>query len=182
MAGVPLGKDYDRQDCALARALEVVGERWTLLVLRDCFFGVRRFADLRAHLDIPRAVLSDRLATLVDAGILERRPYAPGRDEYVLTEDGLDLWPALFSLARWGDRHRVGPGGGRRRFRHADCPAGGADLAAGGVCPACGTLPPPAALETRALDPDEDDGTRPERDDAVSRALRRPHRLLTPLP
>jgi DNA-binding HxlR family transcriptional regulator len=153
-----------------------------MLVLRDCFFGVRRFADLRAHLDIPRAVLSDRLATLVDAGILERHPYAPGRDEYVLTDAGLDLWPALFTLARWGDEHRVGPGGGRRRFRHADCPAGGADLAAGAVCPACGTLPAPSALETRPLDPDEDDGTRPVRDDAVSRALRRPHRLLAPLP
>ena len=183
MVTVPLGRDYDRQDCALARALEVVGERWTLLVLRDCFFGVRRFADLRAHLDIPRAVLSERLGTLVDAGILERRPYAAGRDEYVLTDTGLDLWPVVFSLARWGDRHRVGPDGGRRRFRHADCPAGGADLADGGVCPACGTLPAPASLETRPLDPDSGaDGERHVRDDAVSLALRRPHRLLVPLP
>ena len=179
---MPLGRDYDRQDCAPARALEVLGERWTLLVLRDCFFGVRRFGDLRAHLDIPRAVLADRLATLVDAGVLERRPYAPGRDEYVLTADGLDLWPALFTLARWSDRLRVGPGGGGRRFRHADCPAGGADLTTGGLCPACGTLPPATSLETRSLDPDEDDGSRPERDDAVSRALRHPHRLVTPLP
>ncbi|WP_285650763.1 helix-turn-helix domain-containing protein [Actinomycetospora sp. NBRC 106375] len=179
---MPLGRDYDQQECALARALEVVGERWTLLVLRDCFFGVRRFADLRAHLDVPRAVLSDRLATLVDAGILERRPYAPGREEYVLTDTGLDLWPALFTLARWGDQHRVGPAHGRRRFRHADCPDGGADLAAGAVCPACGALPGPASLETRPLDPDDGEGGRPPREDAVSRALRRPHRLLTPLP
>ncbi|GAA4904104.1 HxlR family transcriptional regulator [Actinomycetospora succinea] len=178
---MPLGQNYDRQDCALARALEIVGERWTLLVLRDCFFGVRRFADLRAHLDIPRAVLSDRLATLVDAGLLARRNYAPGRDEYVLTDTGLDLWPAVYSLARFGDRHLVGPGGGRRRFRHADCPEGGAELAAGAVCPACGTLPAPSSLETYLLVPAADTD-RPVRDDAVSVALRRPHRLLAPLP
>ena len=101
----------------------------------------------------------------------------------MLTDTGLDLWPVVFSLARWGDRHRVGPDGGRRRFRHADCPAGGADLADGGVCPACGTLPAPASLETRPLEPDSGaDGERHVRDDAVSLALRRPHRLLAPLP
>lgn len=177
---MPLGQNYDRQDCALARALEVVGERWTMLVLRDCFLGVRRFADLRAHLDIPRAVLSDRLATLVDAGVLERRPYTSGRDEYVLTDAGLELWPALYSLLWWGARHQAGTSGRRRVFHHTDCPAGGADLAAGAVCPACGTLPAPDALETRVIHPDATD--RPVRDDAVSVALRRPHRLLAPLP
>ena len=71
---MPLGQGYPQQDCAIARALEVVGDRWTLLVLRDCFLGVHRFADLVAHLDVPRAVLSDRLARLVEAGILERDP------------------------------------------------------------------------------------------------------------
>jgi DNA-binding HxlR family transcriptional regulator len=76
---MPLGSDYEGQDCALARALEVVGERWTLLVLRDCLFGVRRFSDLLAHLDISRAVLAARLADLVDAGLLERHEYRPGR-------------------------------------------------------------------------------------------------------
>src|SRR5690349_24929986 len=89
---MPLGTDYAGQDCSLARALEVVGERWTLLVLRDCFFGVRRFSDLRAHLDISRAVLSARLADLVEAGLLARREPAPGRVEYELTEQGLALW------------------------------------------------------------------------------------------
>jgi DNA-binding HxlR family transcriptional regulator len=175
---VPLGRDYADQDCAIARALEVVGERWTMLVLRDCFFGVRRFTDLRAHLDIPRAVLSDRLATLVDAGVLARRPYAAGREEYVITDDGLALWPALFTLAVWGERHRTGPGGGRRRFRHADCPVDtGADVGPGGLCPACRAVPGPGELEMRVVDGPALDPT----DDVVTRALRRPHRLLTPV-
>ncbi|MBV8713141.1 MAG: helix-turn-helix transcriptional regulator, partial [Solirubrobacterales bacterium] len=69
-----LGKDYEAQDCSLARALEVIGERWTLLILRDAFFGVRRFNDFHVHLDIPKAVLSDRLSGLVEDGILEREP------------------------------------------------------------------------------------------------------------
>src|ERR687893_716024 len=77
---MPLGSDYERQNCSLARSLEVVGERWTLLILRDLFFCVRRFTDLQRHLDIPRAVLSARLAALVDQGLVERRPYGGGRD------------------------------------------------------------------------------------------------------
>jgi DNA-binding HxlR family transcriptional regulator len=170
---VPLGRDYEAQDCAIARALEVVGERWTLLVLRDCFFGVRRFADLRAHLDVPRAVLSDRLATLVAAGLLERRPYAPGRDEYLVTAAARPLWPVLLGLAAWGEAHT---GSARRRFRHAECPAGGADVDGRGTCPACGAAPDPAELEIRPVGPPSG------RDDPVSRTLRRPHRLLTPLP
>src|SRR2546423_15667325 len=72
--GTMLGKDYEGQDCSLARALEVVGERWTLLIVRDAFYGVRRFSDFAAHLDIPRAVLSDRLAGLVEDGLMQRRP------------------------------------------------------------------------------------------------------------
>ena len=79
---MPLGTDYDRQTCSLARTLEVVGERWTLLIVRDLFMGIQRFSDLVAHLDIPRAILSSRLTALTDAGLVERRPYAPGRDEF----------------------------------------------------------------------------------------------------
>ena len=103
-----LGKDYENQDCALARALEVVGERWTLLIVRDAFYGVRRFNDFQAHLDIPKAVLSDRLAGLVDEDILERRPDPShaGRHLYELTPAGRDLWPAINALLAWGDRHR----------------------------------------------------------------------------
>ena len=69
-----LGKDYERQDCSLARALEVIGERWTLLIVRDAFYGVRRFNDFHAHLDLPKAVLSARLSGLVEDGILARKP------------------------------------------------------------------------------------------------------------
>src|SRR6202046_4743982 len=72
--GCVLGKEYERQDCSLARTLEVIGERWTLLIIRDAFYGVRRFNDFQAHLDVPKAVLSDRLNGLVEDGILERRP------------------------------------------------------------------------------------------------------------
>ena len=94
-----LGTGYEQQACYLARALEVVGERWTLLILRDCFYGVRRFSDLLAHLDISRAVLSDRLDTLVDAGVLVR-VLNGGHPEYVLTEAGEALWPAIFALSK----------------------------------------------------------------------------------
>ena len=72
---MPLGREYAGQNCALARSLEVVGERWTMLILRDLFFGVRRFGALQSHLDIPRAVLSARLASLIEHGVVERRPY-----------------------------------------------------------------------------------------------------------
>ena len=99
---MPLGSDYEGQNCSLARSLEVVGERWTLLILRDLFFGVRRFGELQAHLDIPRAVLSARLATLVEHGLVERRPYRPGRDELLLTACALELWPAVYRAAPVG--------------------------------------------------------------------------------
>jgi DNA-binding HxlR family transcriptional regulator len=171
---MPLGTDYSGQTCTIARALEVVGERWTLLVVRDLFFGVRRFGDLQAHLDIPRAVLSSRLAGLVEHGLVERRPYAPGRDEYVLTPRGEELWPAVHALARWGERH-FAPGGPNREYAHAACDTA---LTPAGTCPACGEEPAAADIETR---PVPGAAARP-RTDRVSVALRRPHRLLEPLP
>lgn len=168
-----LGKGYSTQDCSLARALEVVGERWTLLVLRDCFYGVRRFSDLRDHLDIPRAVLTERLNSLVAAGLLHRRPHATSHD-YVLTERGLALWPAVFALSQWGEQHLAHPQGPRRIFSHGAC---GTDLAPTGLCPGCGTVPGPADLVVR-----HGPGADPTlRSDPVSIALRRPHQLLTPL-
>lgn len=167
-----LGRDYDGQDCSLARALEVVGERWTILVLRDCFFGVRRFTDLQAHLDIPRAVLADRLTRLVDAEVLARTEYQRGRHEYTLTAHGRDLWPSLYALSQWGERHDA-PKGRRRIFTHAPCAT---DLEPSGRCPACGEVPPPAELEIRP-----GPGLDRTRTDPVSVALRAPHRLLTPL-
>ncbi len=161
------------QFCALARAAEIVGERWTLLIVRDLFFGVTRFTDLQAHLDIPRAVLSARLALLVEAGVAERRPYAAGRFEHVLTEAGLELWPVVHGLMQWGERHLVDDGP-VRVFAHVAC---GTRLADDGGCRACGIVPAPADVETRP------GGGTPSvrRTDAISVALRRPHRLLEPV-
>jgi len=163
---VPLGTDYAGQTCSLARTLELVGERWTLLILRDLFFGVRRFNDLQRHLDIPRAVLSARLTTLVQAGIVEPDPYR-------LTAAGEELWPAVFALMQWGERHHS-PDGPRRVFTHVDC---GQELDAGGGCPACGFVPRADAL---VMQPGPG-ATIPRRDDAVTLALREPRRLLAEL-
>src|SRR5829696_5537172 len=108
--------------------------------------GVQRFSGLVAHLDIPRAVLSARLDGLIDAGLVERRPYAAGRDEFHLTEAGRELWPALYALTAWGERHRCAGGGPRRLWLHAAC---GTELDAGGACPTCGLTPAPEDVETR---------------------------------
>jgi DNA-binding HxlR family transcriptional regulator len=92
--------------CSVARTLSVIGDRWTLLILRDCFLGLRRFDDFQRDLDLSPHLLSTRLAKLVEHGILERRPYQqrPRREEYRLTEKGRDLYPVMASLLRWGDR------------------------------------------------------------------------------
>lgn len=171
LAGM-LGKDYQHQDCSLARALEVVGERWTLLIVRDAFYGVRRFNDFQAHLDIPKAVLSDRLNGLVEDGILERvaDPGHAGRHLYELTEAGRDLWPALHALLVWGDRHRYPSS---RVFTHAVC---GTRLDASGVCSTCGEAPGPEAIVMTLRR-----GRGMLRDDPVAAALRAPHRLLEPV-
>ena len=171
---MPLGTDYAGQACSLARTLEIVGERWTLLILRDLFFGVRRFSDLQRHLDVPRAVLSARIASLVERGLVERRPYAPGRDELVLTEAGEDLWPSVHALMQWGEKHRS-PGGARRVFVHLAC---GDAVGPSGWCSTCEREPPAAELEMRP----GPGATPPVRDDAVTLALREPRPLLTPLP
>jgi DNA-binding HxlR family transcriptional regulator len=161
-----LGRDYESQDCSLARALELVGERWTLLVVRDAFYGVRRYSDFVAHLDVPRAVLAERLQRLTTAGVLEKRRYqeAPPRDEYVLTDVGRELWPVLLALGDWGGRH-LSSGGPCRIFYHVGCDT---RLDSTVVCPSCGTAVPPEEVEMR-LGPGAD---RPHRGDAVSRALR----------
>jgi len=167
-----LGVDYARQDCSLARTLEIVGERWTMLILRDCFFGVRRFTDLHQHLDVSRAVLTDRLAGLVEAGLLVRVPHGR-RDEYELTDKGLDLWPALQALTHWGEVHEA-PRGPRRIFSHATC---GADLDGAGGCPSCRLVPSPRDIEMRP-GPGVTPAPRPN---AVSVALRSRRRMVQPL-
>jgi DNA-binding HxlR family transcriptional regulator len=167
-----LGKEYQGQDCALARALGVIGERWTLLVVRDAFYGVRRFNDFHAHLDIPRAVLADRLAGLVDDGVLERRPDPEhaGRHLYELTATGRDLWPALYALLAWGDRHR---GQNSLVFKHVAC---GTALDGRGRCGRCGLTPDPGDILTEPRP-----GRGRSRSDKVATALRTPRRLLEPV-
>jgi DNA-binding HxlR family transcriptional regulator len=117
----------DRSRCSVAGTLSVVGEKWSLLVLREAFLGVRRFADFQRILGAPRAVLTDRLATLVEEGILRRVPYqAEGerqRHEYRLTPKGIDLYPTLVALMEWGDRYLADGGGGAMELHHRDCGA-----------------------------------------------------------
>ncbi|MEU9360047.1 helix-turn-helix domain-containing protein [Streptomyces sp. NPDC048301] len=170
-----LGKDYAAQQCSIARALEVVGERWTLLVVRDAFYGVRRYNDFLVHLGVPRAVLATRLQALTEAGVLARRRYqeAPPRDEYVLTESGKALWPTVRSLGLWGREHIEGTRP-MRLFVHAEC---GTELGAYGQCPACAHAGVP--LEDIEMRPG--DGLDLDPDDPVSRALLAPRRLLQPL-
>jgi DNA-binding HxlR family transcriptional regulator len=169
-----LPREYARQDCALARALEVIGERWTLLIVRDAFYGVTRFSDFRDHLDIPRAVLSERLGLLVDHEILERTVAPSGRDEYALTTKGQRLWPTIRALLSWGNEYYV-PDDRRRQFTHADC--GGA-VDGDGSCASCGAEPDPQQL---ILNPRPRKAGPAARDDQVSRALSAPHRLLDPV-
>jgi DNA-binding HxlR family transcriptional regulator len=178
-----LPNDYAGQACSLARTLEIVGERWTLLIVRDAFFGVRRFGDFAAHLGIPRAVLADRLKSLTAAGVLARVPAGPagarGHQEYELTAKGVALWPAVRALTAWGDEHYA-PAGPRRLLWHADDEA---PVDASGHCTRCGASVP--ARDTvvapgPGLDPPGLDSAEPAQD-AVSMALTRPHRLLEPL-
>ncbi|MET4642598.1 DNA-binding HxlR family transcriptional regulator [Streptomyces atratus] len=168
-----LGKDYATQQCSIARALEVIGERWTLLVVRDAFYGVRRYSDFLVHLGIPRAVLAARLQSLIEAGVLEKRRYqqSPPRDEYLLTDSGKALWPVLRTLGVWGSEHIPGTRP-MRHFVHAAC---GTELGPWGNCPACAQV---VSLEDVEMRPG--DGLDPNRD-PVSRALFAPRRLLQPL-
>ena len=98
--------DFPRENCAVGAAVGYLGDRWTMLVLREAFFGVRRFEDFRRGTGAAKNILADRLAKLVEHGLLERRQYSerPPRDEYRLTEKGLDFYPVLISLAQWGER------------------------------------------------------------------------------
>src|SRR6201997_1983723 len=102
-----LNRDYEGQDCSIARALELVGERWTLLIIRDAFLGLRRFDEFQESLGIARNVLTDRLNRLVEEGILERVRYSerPERYEYRLTAKGRELNIALTALRQWGDTY-----------------------------------------------------------------------------
>jgi DNA-binding HxlR family transcriptional regulator len=117
----------DTGNCSVARTLAVVGEKWSLLVLRETYNGLRRFDEVRRHLGVSDAVLSDRLRTLVGAGILERRTYRePGqrsRTEYAVTDAGWELQPVVVGLLQWGDRHLGDAGGPMVQVRHRGCGA-----------------------------------------------------------
>lgn len=132
-----LRRDYPGQDCSVARSLELLGERWTMLVIRDIFTGLRRFDEIQASLGVARNVLAKRLERLVDEGILERRPYSenPVRHEYFLTEKGLDLWPTLVALEAWGDRWEAGPEGPPLELHHKEC---GGVIDDRRICQRCG--------------------------------------------
>ncbi|MDM4718491.1 helix-turn-helix domain-containing protein [Micromonospora sp. WMMA1363] len=121
----PAALDWSVENCTIARAMDVLGEKWTLLVLREVFNGVRRFDDMRVRTGIPRQVLTNRLSTLVAQGVLCREPYRePGsrlRHEYRLTPKGLDLWPVLVAVLAWGDRYLADPEGSPLRVAHRDC-------------------------------------------------------------
>jgi DNA-binding HxlR family transcriptional regulator len=120
---VVLKRDYETQVCSIARSLEVVGERWSLLIVRSVFLGVHRFDDLLGALGITRSVLTARLARLVDEGVLERVPYQqrPPRFEYRATAKGRELWPVLVHLLRWGDEYYLDPNGTPRIIEHTGC-------------------------------------------------------------
>ena len=124
-------------NCSIAQTLEVIGEWWTLLILRDAFFGVRRFDDFVERLGISRNVLTNRLDTLVDAGVLERVPYDQGRNryDYVLTDKGRALWPILVTMRQWGDEWILGTGNEPVLLEHREC---GHATIAHVTCAACG--------------------------------------------
>ncbi|WP_405866870.1 MULTISPECIES: winged helix-turn-helix transcriptional regulator [unclassified Streptomyces] len=113
------------ENCTVQRTLDLVGEKWTLLILRDAFNGVRRFDDFRTHVRLSDAVLSDRLRKLVTSGILRTVPYqeqgSRTRHEYRLTQKGRDLWPVLIALRQWGETYVGDPQGPVLEIRHSDC-------------------------------------------------------------
>ena len=168
---MPLGTAYPTQNCPVARSLEVVGERWTLLIVRDLFYGVRRFNDFSKHLSIPTAVLSARLEHLIAEGVVVRTPGRAGsaREEYELTPRGESLWPVVWSLIVWGNGEV--PTASRRITEHALC---GTPLDAAGFCATCGVTPGPRDILLPARDA-------AGMTDPVSLAMTRPHRLLEPL-
>jgi DNA-binding HxlR family transcriptional regulator len=127
---------FEDINCSVAQCLEVVGEWWSLLIVRDAFLGVRRFDDFQARLGISRNILNQRLKHLVDNGVLERVPYQdrPPRSEYRLTNKGRDLWHAVTAMRQWGDRWAA-PEGPPLKLRHKSC---GRVVKAVPVCSHCG--------------------------------------------
>ena len=128
---------FSELNCSIARTLEIVGSRWTLLVLRDIFAGITRFDAIQSDLGISRKVLAERLASLEEDGVIERRPYQanPPRHDYVLTRKGSELGSILLAMIAWGDRWTAGDAGPPLLFRHEEC---GQVTHAVAACSECG--------------------------------------------
>jgi DNA-binding HxlR family transcriptional regulator len=152
-----LRRDYAGQNCSIAATLELIGERWTLLIVRDAFLGIRRFDDFQARLGIARNVLQARLERLVDQELLTRVEYRqrPRRFEYRLTSKGVDLWPVLVALMKWGDKH-ASRGRPPVVLRHVDC---GGEVDDRRICTACGKH-----LEANESMPELGPGALPDQD------------------
>jgi DNA-binding HxlR family transcriptional regulator len=141
-----LERSYPNQVCSIARSLEVVGERWTLLILRDAVLGMTRFEAFQEDLGIATNTLTNRLKLLCDEQVLERvpDPDRPGRPKYVLTDKGRELAPALITLMKWGDRHYPTPNGPPRLTLHAGC---GGNIGPDLRCDRCGKHAAHAEIE-----------------------------------
>ena len=170
-----LPNTYADGNCPLARTLEVVGERWTLLIVRDAFYGVRRFGDFATQLGIPRAVLTSRLKSLVQEGVLDRESDGAGGVEYRLTDKGVALWPVVRSLMNWGEAH-YSPNGVKRLLTH-DLDAGPLDD--DGRCRTLGAIVPVHEIRCEpgpGFQPSDTES------DPVSDLINTPRRLLQPIP
>jgi DNA-binding HxlR family transcriptional regulator len=166
-----LPSTYADRNCSLARTLEVVGERWTLLIVRDAFYGIRRFGDFAAQLGIPRAILTSRLKSLVQEGVLARDTDAAGSVQYQLTAKGIALWPVLRAMMSWGDAF-YSPAGARRVLRHEQ---DGGLLDHEGRCLDCGLAVP---IQQTRIEPGPGFEPAGAGHDAVSKAINTPRRLL----
>jgi DNA-binding HxlR family transcriptional regulator len=168
-----LPSSYEHQNCPIASGLEILGERWTLLITRDAFLGVRRFDDFQSSLGMSRTVLARRLDALVDAGLLRREAYQrrPVRYDYVATEKALALWPAVVGFAQWGGEH-ASAHGTPREFLHDAC---GTVVRAEVRCPHCDV-----AIAADAAGSRPGPGHRAH-DGELADALSHPRRLLEPL-
>lgn len=142
-------QDLSDEPCSVARTVAVIGDRWTLMILRDVFLGVRRFEDFQARLGISRTITAERLKALTDEGVLKKVPYQdrPVRYEYRLTDKGLDLYPVIMAVVNFGDRHYAGEAGPPLLHRHKAC---GCDFAPVMTCSECHAPVGARDVETQA--------------------------------
>jgi DNA-binding HxlR family transcriptional regulator len=152
---VPDVGEFRLEDDSVARTVQLLSDRWTFLIMREAFHGVRRFGQMARDLGVSRNILSRQLRTLVDHGVLERHRYRtdPDRFEYVLSDGGRDLYPAIVSLMQWGDRYLTGPEGPALVLRHRPCGHLADPLL---VCAHCGER-----LDPREVDPEPGPGAAP---------------------